>query len=161
LASLLKEEQQIFIVQLLACYKSPTEVTEAVKEEFDIEVTRQLVRTYNPKQNPEIAEKWKDLFDETRKRFLTDTSEIGIAQQSYRLQALHELLLQAGLNRALKLQILEQAAKETGGNYTNKREITGADGKDFVPVLNLTLEIEKPRSTTSAETDEGVSEQGD
>jgi hypothetical protein len=40
---------------------SPTEVADAVKDEFGIVVSRQQVRVYNPLQNRQISKKWKEL----------------------------------------------------------------------------------------------------
>ncbi|MGA9771686.1 MAG: DUF2280 domain-containing protein [Blastocatellia bacterium] len=117
------EEEQVFIVKCLATYMSPTEVVEAVKEEFSIEISRQLVRKYNPLQTPDIAEKWKVIFEETRKKFKEDLDACGIAHQSYRLRELEKLYHQAGSNKVLKAQLLKQAAEERGGAYTSKREI--------------------------------------
>ena len=119
----LTTEQQIYIVQAIATFMSPLEVIEAVKEEFSVTITRQHVREYNPEQNKEIAEKWKVIFDETRKRFVEEVDKIGITHQAYRFRELQKLYWNAGGNKVLKAQLLEQAAKERGGVYTTKREI--------------------------------------
>jgi hypothetical protein len=98
-------------------------VAELVNEEFGVQITRQLVRKYNPEQNPGVADKWKVIFAETRKKFLASVAEIGIAHQNYRLAELQRLYDKAGKNLVLKCQILEQAAKEMGGVYTSKRQL--------------------------------------
>lgn len=118
----LKKEVQVFIVQSLARYMDPTEIVEAVKVEFDVEINRQLVRHYNPKQTESSKEKWGELYDETRANFLKAQDEIGIAQQTYRLNCLHTMLNDAMSinNHVIASQLLEQAAKEVGGQYTNR-----------------------------------------
>lgn len=125
----LNEDQKRFIVQGLACFRTPSEVAEAVKEEFGVEVPREQVRNYNPLQ-VDVAAKWRALFVETRERFLADIAEIGIAHQSFRLRELLDLYQQAkrSRNAMLAASLLEQAAKERGGMFTNRRELTGPDG---------------------------------
>jgi len=109
---------------------TPTEIKEAVKEEFGIDMDREHVRAYNPDQR-DVADKWKTLFQEARAKFLADVSSIGIAHQPYRLAELQKLYHAAGRNSGLKRELLEQAAKEVGGAFTNRRELTGKDGGPF------------------------------
>lgn len=128
----LTEAQKGFIVQALACYDTPTQVAEAVKEEFGIEIGRQQVGAYDPTKvsGKDLARKWRDLFHETRKRFREEIAEIPIADQAYRLRQigrLYDRVSRQG-NAVAAAQLLEQAAKETGGAFTNKREHTGAAG---------------------------------
>lgn len=107
---------------------TPTEITEEVKAEFGIEMSRELVRAYNPDQRADVADKWKVLFKEARAKFLAGVSSIGIAHQPYRLAELQKLYHAAGRNSGLKRELLEQAAKEIGGAFTNRRELTGQAG---------------------------------
>lgn len=130
----LKEEHKLLIVQALACFDTPTQVVEAVKEEFGIEITRQQVARYDPTKaaGVDVSKKLRAVFEETRRTFLEDTSSIPIAQQSFRLRALqrlYEKALKSG-NVALAAQYLEQAAKESGGLFTNRQrhEHAGPNG---------------------------------
>ncbi|KAK52530.1 DUF2280 domain-containing protein [Bordetella bronchiseptica] len=133
----LNEATQRFIVQALACYDTPTQVAEAVKEEFGIEINRQQAASYDPTKvtSKALAKKWRDLFAATRKAFLEQVSEIPIANQAYRLRQLDRIAVEAmrRKNVVLAAQIIEQAAKETGGMFTNKREMTGAGGAPLYP----------------------------
>jgi hypothetical protein len=138
----LSAEAQIFIVQKLACFWTPSEIAEAVKDEFGTEIKRQNVRLYNPEQNPEVAKHWKELFDETRKRLLEDITTIPIASQNYRLAELNKLYHQAGRNIMLRKDILEQAAKEMGGSFTNRQK---QDVSVKGEVTHMTLEEWKQR----------------
>ncbi|MGE8453049.1 MAG: DUF2280 domain-containing protein [Pseudomonadales bacterium] len=74
----LSEAEKRFIVQALACYDTPTQVVEAVKEEFGTVMDRGHVGCYDPTKvaGKQLAKKWRDLFEETRKRFRKEVSEI-------------------------------------------------------------------------------------
>lgn len=128
----LNDDVKRFIVQALACYDTPSQVTEAVKEEFGLTIERQQVALYDPtkKVGNGLSQKWRDLFEETRKKFLDDASSIPIANQTFRLRALNRMYAKAERqgNVVVAAQIIEQAAKEIGGSFTNRRELTGKDG---------------------------------
>lgn len=131
----LSDEVKTFIVQALACFDSPSTVAAAVKAEFKIEASRQLVESHDPNKvaGKAIAPKWRELFTVTRKAFLDDASQIGISHRSVRLRKLDAQIAlneQRG-NSAMVATLLEQAAKEMGGAFTNRREFTGKDGKDL------------------------------
>lgn len=128
----LTEEQKSFIVQAVACFDPPSVVVKAVKEEFGVDIIPQHVEAYNPlrRAGRDCAEKWKQLFKETREAFLKDTAQIGIANRSVRLRALERMALKAEKqgNLALAKDLHEQAAKEVGDVYTNTRKLAGHDG---------------------------------
>jgi hypothetical protein len=133
----LKDDVKAFIVRALACFDAPTEVCRQVKEEFGIEVTRQQVSAYDPNRRigKDLSAKWRAVFEETRKKFLDDVSTIPIASQAFRLRALNKMYERAQDrgNVALAAQLIEQAAKESGGAFTNRREMTGKDGAPLIP----------------------------
>uniref|UniRef100_UPI000A1207FF DUF2280 domain-containing protein n=1 Tax=Ensifer aridi TaxID=1708715 RepID=UPI000A1207FF len=130
----LKDEVKTFIVQSLACFDTPSIVVDAVRKEFGETITRQSVEGYDPtkKAGSNLAEKWRLLFDETRKTFLEDTATIAISHRAVRLRALQRMAEKAENqgNMVLASSLLKQAAEEVGGAYTNRRELTGKDGKD-------------------------------
>lgn len=131
----LSMEVQSFVVQSLACFDSPSVVVAAVKSEYGETITRQAVEGYDPnkKAGANLAAKWRALFDETRKAFLKDTSKIAISHRAVRLRALQRMSEKAEGqgNMVLAASLMEQAAKEVGDSYTNRRELTGKDGKDL------------------------------
>ncbi|WP_313237873.1 DUF2280 domain-containing protein [Delftia acidovorans] len=138
----LSEAEKRFIVQALACYDTPTQVVEAVKEEFGTVMDRGHVGCYDPTKvaGKQLAKKWRDLFEETRKRFRKEVSEIPIADQAYRMRQLQRMLQDAmsRKNVVLASQLLEQAAKEAGGQFTNRR-LNEHTGKGGGPVEVATL----------------------
>lgn len=125
----LNDAARLFAVQSLACFDPPAVVAAAIKKEFGFDITPQGVETYDPTKRAgrALAAKWKALFEETRKTFLEDTSKIGISHKAVRLRALHRMAEKAESagNVPLAAQLLEQAAKECGDAYTNKRVLSG------------------------------------
>ena len=128
----LTEAHKRFIVQALACGDTPSQVAEAVKDEYGLDVHRTQVAQYDPTKvaGQGLAKKWRELFDATRKRFRDEIAEIPIADQAFRLRQLGRIYdkhISRG-NVIGAAGVLEQAAKEVGGAFTNKREHTGAGG---------------------------------
>ncbi len=125
----LKEQVKLAITQALACYDTPTQVVELVKQEFGLTIPRQQASAYDPTKaaGRNMSAKLKAVFAETRKAFLGMKAEIPIAQQAVRLRALQREFerAQSRGNTAMVSQLLEHAAKEMGGAFTNKRELTG------------------------------------
>jgi hypothetical protein len=149
----LTEPMKLFIVQGLACYDTPSQVAAAVKEEFGIEVTRQQVARYDaPKATAkDLSRKLRDIFKATREAFLADVSTIPIAQQAYRLRVLQRNLnkVEGQGNVAMVTQILEQAAKESGGAFTNKTKLEHS-GEIRHPELRLVLNGTQPAPSPDA-----------
>lgn len=116
----LNGECKRFIVQALACFMSPAEIVESVKAEFNIDIDRRLVQSYDPTKSPgaeRLGQPLRDLFATTRERYLSSADEIGIAHLRHRLEHLQRVLDKAEKagNLSLILQVLEAAAKEMGG----------------------------------------------
>ncbi|BBQ89420.1 DUF2280 domain-containing protein [Raoultella ornithinolytica] len=130
----LKPEVKAFIIQMLACYDTPSQVVEAVQKDFGIAITRQQVETHDPTKvsGKSLAKKWVDLFNLTRDRFLNEISDIPIANKAYRLRVLQRMSTTAEnmKNIGMTAQLLEQAAKEVGEAYSNKQKVehTSPDG---------------------------------
>ncbi len=129
----LKKIHQVFIVQQLACFKTPQEVADAVQELFGFEINRAQVVNYDStKPYYDGAKKWKILFDDARKKYLENINDIPIANQAYRMQIYQDLISserkkdERSRNKILMLQIAEQAAKDAGGMFTNQRRIEGS-----------------------------------
>jgi hypothetical protein len=136
-----------FIVQRLAGFDLPSQVVKAVKEEFGIEVSRQRVHFYDPttRAGRALNEDLKALFFETREKAKQDLDSIPSYHKAVRLQRLDNMItlaIERG-NLVLAAQLLEQAAKESGGAYTNKHQHEHAvkDGKDLPaqPAAQVTI----------------------
>ncbi|MGF6154021.1 DUF2280 domain-containing protein [Pseudomonas fluorescens] len=152
----LKNEVKSFIVQALACFDTPSQVVEAVKNEFGAVLTRQQVESHDPTKasSKGLAEKWVTLFNDTRKRFREETAEIPIANRAYRLRALGRMAEKAEnmKNMALTAQLLEQAAKEVGDVYVNRRlepeKPLGSHADQQHAIAEYTLEPDENVPTT-------------
>ena len=129
----LTHEIQAYIVQALARWRKPSLIVKDVKAEFGVALDRRQVAFYNPEAGGEkrLAKEWYELFDETRRAYVEGTVQIGIAHKSFRLSMLHRIAERAEEqgNLMLAMQAAEQAAKEQGNLYTNKREHSGPDGR--------------------------------
>lgn len=143
----LTSEQKTFIVQHLACYYTPQEVADLVNEQWGLDVSRQAVAKYNAAYPTDVAPRWQEMFHETRAKFHESTAGIAIANQSYRLQqwqkSLDRLLRQPRKNEVAIHNLLERAAKEAGGMFTNRRELTGAEGKPLVDTTEFAKSLLK------------------
>ncbi|KPM57856.1 hypothetical protein HB13667_29215 [Pseudomonas putida] len=121
----LRDEVKAFVVQALACFDTPSQVVVAVKENFGLEVSRQQCEAYDPTKyvGRNLHLKWRTLFEDTRARFREETADIPIANRAFRLRALGRMAEKAEnmKNMALTAQLLEQAAKECGDMYVNRK----------------------------------------
>ena len=138
----LKEPVKIFIVQSLACRDTPQEVADLVSQEFGIKIDRKQIQTYDPTKaaGKNLSKKFVELFHKTRADFDEGLVDIPIANKHYRLKQYQKQLERNSKNTVMSLKILEQAAKDVGGQFTNRQEITGKDGKDLMTVSEADLD---------------------
>jgi hypothetical protein len=125
-------EQKTYVVQSLACFDTPTAIAAALRKDQDIEITPQSVEAYDPTKaaGASLGKRWSLLFETTRKNFLEDTAGIAISHRAVRLRALQRMAGKAEDkgNMVLAASLMEQAAKEVGESYTNRREVSGKNG---------------------------------
>lgn len=137
----LKDDVKAFIVQALACFDTPQQVAEQVKQEFGLDITRMQASSYDPTKamGRNLGAKWTAVFEATREKFLADTSSIPIASQTYRLRTLDRMLqrVEKQGNVVVAAQLIEQAAKEIGGAFTNKRELSGPGGSPVIGAVTV------------------------
>ena len=113
----LREPIKIFIVQSLACFDTPQQVADAVKQEFGIEIERQQVSAYDPTKSTgrNLSKKLKDLFHKTRSDFKTNVFGIPLANKAVRLSELQKIYDDPKMNRVLKLKLIRQFKDEMQG----------------------------------------------
>lgn len=129
-------------VELFAQFYALADVHKAVFDEFGVEVDKTTLNRYNPETvqgSKELNPHLKGYFATAREAFLTDRKSIGISHKSFRLRELMRMYSTTpDNNRPLKASLLEQAAKEAGDHYSNRREISGPHGK---PVEIVSTEL--------------------
>ncbi len=140
----LPNEVKMLIVQSLACGDTPSAVATLVKAAHQISISRQTIESYDPTKaaGARLSAKFRAVFEATRAAFFEDIGRVGISHRVVRLRALQRMAEKAEEcgNNALAARLLKQAAEEVGGSYTNRRELTGKDGKDLpVPVSPVTI----------------------
>lgn len=128
----LSDPQKAFVVQRLACWDSPAEVSDALMREHGVKLAPQNCEAYDPTKyaGRNLSAKWRELFERTRGDFLANVEAIPEANRAVRIRAL------AHASRAFKARgdyraqadMLERIAKEMGDVYSNRREVTGKNG---------------------------------
>lgn len=148
----LSNEIKAFIVQALACFDSPSQVATAVRGSFGVVVSRQQVETHDPtrKCSKGLAKRWVALFNDTRDGFRDEMIKVPIANRAMRLRALNRMLeeAEAANNITLAIKIMDQAAREVGDLYTNRR--VKAEAEVSAPVARVDVEFTEPRNLSSA-----------
>jgi hypothetical protein len=136
----LRDSERREIVRRLACFESPPEVAEWASEEFEKDVTRNQVHHYDPTRSDETAEKWEELFQETREAFLSDLDTIPLSHQAVRLRELTDLYERAKEQEEIEkaARMLKQAAKESGGKFTNVERKEHSGSVDLSRDVDLT-----------------------
>jgi hypothetical protein len=126
----LHDEIKEFIVRGLARFETPTHVADAVREKFGIEVSRQQVYRYDPANPEPPSQRWREVHAATRRAFLRDVAEVGVAQKAVRLAMLDRMVHHAMANDRFTRAagFLEQAAKECGGIYEKGRAAVPSPG---------------------------------
>ena len=128
----LNKKVKLFIVRLLAEFESPTDAVKQVKAVFNIDVTPQQCEAYDPTKytGQDLSQDLADQFYVYRRKANEELEAIPIANKRYRLQRLQNLIDNDRYkdNPVLVPKLMEQAAKEMGGQFTNKTELTGAGG---------------------------------
>ncbi|OHC95566.1 MAG: hypothetical protein A2792_03485 [Sphingomonadales bacterium RIFCSPHIGHO2_01_FULL_65_20] len=124
----LSEEQKAWIVIQYARMRSAWQIRRDFKEIWGGELDRKQVHRYNPASSCNYGrgmQKWQGLFDEEREKFLDQVNRIPIANLAVRLDRLETMCVNAMEkgNSAMAANLIEQAAKEVGGLFTNRREI--------------------------------------
>lgn len=149
----LRKEVKIYIVRSLAQFNTPQETVQAVNADFGIKVTRQQCERYDPtkRAGQDLSDELRREFEVTRQNFIDNPQHVPLANLTYRLQRMQRVIDHAGKNSMLVLSTLEQAAKDVGGVFTNRKEITGKDGKPLTePVTPIELTPEVAAAITQA-----------
>jgi len=131
----LSEEIKRFIVKSLAVYETPSEVVQSVKAVFNRKVTRQNIHFYDPTKlaGEALSDELKLLFFETRDKF-DETEILPLSKKQVRIKKLSKYIefLENNDNFVGAAEVIAQIAKEEGGMFTNRREVSGPKGGPVV-----------------------------
>lgn len=158
----LDERTKLRIVLALAQFETPVDIAKELQSE-GIDTDRRQVGGYDPtRPYYEAGERWREIFNAERKRYIEDVQSVPIANQGFRLNALQKTYEKAAAsgNRVLANQTLRQAAEEVGGALTNERnlkvtkpleEITADERRAmFAEVIRKAIESKDPPGTAPA-----------
>ncbi|MCK0916131.1 DUF2280 domain-containing protein [Acinetobacter pittii] len=114
----LKEPVKIFIVQSLACFDTPQQVADAVKQRFGIEIDRRQCEAYDPTKatGKNLSKKLITLFNKTRADFQKNVYDIPLANKAYRLRELQNIYEGWKNNRLMKQWVIKQVREEMQGH---------------------------------------------
>ncbi len=138
----LKEPVKIFIVQSLACFDTPQQVADAVKQRFGIELERQQCENYDPTKygGRNLSKKLRDLFDRTRKDFKENIEDIPIANKAFHFKELQQMYGDYTKNKVMKAKVLKQAQ---GLIQMSNAGSGGLSEKEQIEIEMKRLELEK------------------
>lgn len=122
----------MWAVVQIATFRPTAEIIEGLKEHWKVSISEEGLRHYRA-SNPHCPTKWREMAERARAEWNAQVSGVPIANAAFRLQILQETLDQVlkapVVNRVMVMSILEQAAKDAGGSYTNRRDLTTAGEK--------------------------------
>lgn len=136
------------VVVRLATGEAPEDVRDWLKKEHQVVVGASAISYYNaanPGARKRMPKCWRELFDRTREEYLEELSNGLILKKAHRIRIAEErvqrlrrkLADSASPNPILEQRLqtwLEHIAREEGNAFTNKRELTGADGQPLFKV---------------------------
>jgi len=116
---------KLLIVRMLAEFETPTQAAKTVKEILNLDVSPQQCESYDPTKRigQDLSQELRDKFFEYRRIANEELEAIPIANKRYRLQLLQGLVDEHPNNPVFTPKWIEQAAKEMGGQFTNKQEV--------------------------------------
>ncbi len=131
--SKLKDIHRAFLVRELACFASPKEAADALRDKYGIEIAPQSAEHYDATKvaGKVASKKWHELFALAREAFLDDVKRsVPFANKSVRIKELAKAaqIFKLQKNYLGMARILELIAKEVGNVHTNRHEFTGKDG---------------------------------
>lgn len=117
---------------MLAAFRSIVTIQEHFQQEYGLELAARQIGGYDPSRTYyDAGQKWREVFDFARKRYLEEVASVPAANQGYRLNLLNEMIKDALKEKkpALAAQLLKQAAEEVGGVLTNQRDVKIQDDR--------------------------------
>ena len=131
----LADAEKAFVVKELACFGSPKEVSEALMGAYGVQLAPQNIECYDPNKRAgqNLGQKWRDLFEHTRKAFLDHVeTHIPEAHKSVRIMkfARASRSFEKSRNYLAMAQMLERIAKDSERDHWPIMEVLTANVRD-------------------------------
>lgn len=140
-AQKLTDEMREHIVMRLAMYDKNADIREWLLDEYGIVVTKEGVRHYDAGTGRKLAQRWVDLFNDTRAKFINDVNSEPIANRAWRLRRLSEDYERTRLvDPDTARKQLELAAKETAEYFRPAAKAKDAGTDDSAQDIERTTE---------------------
>lgn len=115
----LPENVKTRIVQGLACYDTPSQVSKDIYAAFGLHVTPQHCEIYDPTKaaGKGLGKKFRAIFEETRRTFLKDLGQIAMSHRAVRMRRLERFIdrAESAGNIGMAAQLIEQVSRECEG----------------------------------------------
>lgn len=116
-------EAKTYIVSALACCEKPSYILAEVEEIWGIKLFPKSLNHYHPERNPRLDYDLILLFNDVRRRFWQERAEAIMNCLNYRQKQRERLFFRNARNPHLQRKILNDAAKDVGGLFSNVRMI--------------------------------------
>lgn len=123
------------VVARFAQWEGSSQIRRWLREEHGIQVQPSALTVYNfdnPESRRTGTPRWVELFDEVRAAARTELADIPTAHKAVRMRIRDREIMRIARSERVNVtqlnELLEAQAKEDGGMFTNRRELTGAAG---------------------------------
>ena len=125
----LADARKADVVRRLASYDPPGVIAKSLKQDLDIEITRQGIAHYDPTRNSRCPKRWSVLFWKIRAEVIAGKADAGASHRGVRVRRLDQMAcdqMEKG-NTAEARALLKQAADEMSRVAEQRDDAHGTD----------------------------------
>lgn len=126
----LPQQARIMVVKALACQERLVDVCAQLKDEFDIELKAHSLYNYIPDRNPNMDADLKLLFQQVEAEFLDAGKHVPFNNRNRRNVLRERVFWRHERNPVVQKDLLNDAAKDCGGLFAQRREDAPEQGDD-------------------------------
>ena len=135
----LSQQARIMIVKALACQERLVDVCAQIKDEFDIELKPHSLYNYIPDRNPNMDADLKTLFEQVEAEFLEAGKHVPFNNRNRRNILRERVFWRHERNPIVQKDLLNDAAKDCGGLFAQRRDEAPAPGDDDYKIMGDNL----------------------
>ena len=135
----LPQQARIMAVKALACQERLVDVCAQLKDEFDIELKPHSLYNYIPDHNPNMDADLKTLFLQVEAEFLEAGKGVPFNNRNRRNVLRERVFWRHERNPVLQKDLLNDAAKDCGGLFAQRRDNASTLGDDGYKVMGDNL----------------------